>query len=162
MLRSLSIQPVLPIMSGDASSHSRPEPVADVLAIADPSKGVNAVIEVYFRPATGPQQPLADRSPDYAFKVSFSELKKLRSRIQTSVGRGGHCDHCKRVAMYMTYCWERPRLLLPSWHGGMSLQTDALAAFLNQLLCFSSELGSESHPELVGIVARFLQPHQDV
>ncbi|KAF4320399.1 hypothetical protein G195_006332 [Phytophthora kernoviae 00238/432] len=165
MLRSLSIQPVVPIMGGDPTNHLRPEPAADIIAAADNRNGINAVLHVYLRPTSDPSRPLVpleQRTPDYSIRCTFAELKKLRSQIQSSVGCGGHCAHCKRVATYMTYCWERPRLLTPSWQGGMTLQTEPLSTFLNQLLCFAAQLGPEAHPEFAAIVAHFMQPRDDV
>ncbi|KAE8982271.1 hypothetical protein PR003_g24767 [Phytophthora rubi] len=159
MLQSLSIRPLVPVMGGDPCSHSRLEPVADILTSPDSHKGINATVHVYFRQSADQAQPLQERTPDYSFRCTFAELKKLRSQIQSSVGRGGHCVHCKRVATYMAYCWERPRLLAPSWQGGMTLQMDPLTSFLNQLLCFA---GAEDHPEFAAIVARFMQPRDEV
>jgi hypothetical protein len=166
MLQSLSIQPLVPVVGGDPCNHSRVEPVADILTTPDSHKGINAMVHVYFRPAAdqAPPTPLSEseRSPDYSFRCTFAELKKLRSRVQNSVGRGGHCAHCKRVAAYMAYCWERPRLLAPSWQGGMTLQMEPLSSFLNQLMCFAAQLGPENHPEFAAIVARFMQPRDEV
>lgn len=165
MLQSLSIKPVVPVMGGDPTNHLRAEPVADIIATADNHKAINAIVHVYFRPSADPSRPpvpLDQRSPDYSFRCTFAELKKLRSQIQSCVGRGGHCAHCKRVATYMAYCWERPRLLTPSWQGGMTLQTEPLSAFLNQLLCFAAQLGADEHPEFATIMARFMQPREEV
>ncbi|KAF1784548.1 hypothetical protein JG687_00003755 [Phytophthora cactorum] len=163
MLQSLSIQPLVPVMGGDPCNHSRPEPVADVLTSPESRKGINAVVHVYFRSTAAAQsQPLQERTPDYSFRCTFAELKKLRSQIQSTVGPGGHCAHCKRVATYMAYCWERPRLLAPSWQGGMTLQMEPLSSFLNQLMCFAAQLGAEDHPEFAAIMARFMQPRDEV
>ncbi|KAG3113416.1 hypothetical protein PI124_g10893 [Phytophthora idaei] len=160
MLQSLSIQPLVAAMGGDPCNHSRPEPVADVLTSPESRKGINAVVHVYFRSTAAAQsQPLQERTPDYSFRCTFAELKKLRSQIQ---GPGGHCAHCKRVATYMAYCWERPRLLAPSWQGGMTLQMEPLSSFLNQLMCFAAQLGAEDHPEFAAIMARFMQPRDEV
>lgn len=162
MLQSLSIQPLVPVTGGDPRNHSRPEPVADVLTSSDSHRGVNAIVHVYFRSGTDQPQPLQERKPDYSFRCTFAELKKLRAQIQSTVGRGGHCAHCKRVATYMAYCWERPRLLAPSWQGGMTLQMEPLTSFLNQLLCFAAQLEAEDHPEFAAIMARFMQPRDEV
>ncbi|KAF4039947.1 hypothetical protein GN244_ATG07893 [Phytophthora infestans] len=163
MLQSLSIQPLVPVKGGDPCNHSRPEPAADVLTSPDSHKGINATVHVYLRStAVDQSQPPQERTPDYSFRCTFAELKKLRSQIQSTVDRGSHCAHCKRVATYMAYCWERPRLLAPSWQGGMTLQMEPLSSFLNQLLCFAAQLGSEDHPEFAGIMSRFMQPRGDV
>ncbi|GMF49179.1 unnamed protein product [Phytophthora fragariaefolia] len=162
MLQSLSIQPMVPVTGGDPSNHSRPEPVADIVTSPDSHKGIKATVHVYFRQSGDQAQPLQERTPDYSYRCTFAELKKLRSQVQSCVGRGGHCAQCKRVATYMAYCWERPRLLAPSWQGGMTLQMEPLTSFLNQLLCFAAQLGAEDHPEFAAIVARFMQPRDDV
>ncbi|OWZ22875.1 hypothetical protein PHMEG_0002367 [Phytophthora megakarya] len=160
MLQSLSIQPLVPVMGGDPCNHSRPEPIADILATSDSHKGINATVHVYLRSTANQYQPqpLQERSPDYSFRCTFAELKKLRSQIQSTVGHGAHCANCKRVATYMAYCWERPRLLTPSWQGGMTLQMEPLSSFLNQLLYFAAQLGVENHSEFAAIIARFMQP----
>ncbi|RAW39626.1 hypothetical protein PC110_g4157 [Phytophthora cactorum] len=137
MLQSLSIQPLVPVMGGDPCNHSRPEPVADVLTSPESRKGINAVVHVYFRSTAAAQsQPLQERTPDYSFRCTFAELKKLRSQIQSTVGPGGHCAHCKRM--------------------------EPLSSFLNQLMCFAAQLGAEDHPEFAAIMARFMQPRDEV
>ncbi|KAH7477281.1 hypothetical protein PRIC1_001299 [Phytophthora ramorum] len=163
MLQSLSIRPLEPVLGGDPCNHSRAEPVADVVATHDSHRGINAVVNVYFRLAADqPQSQPQERTPDYSFRCTFAELKTMRSQIQSCVSRGSHCAQCKRVATYMAYCWERPRLLTPSWQGGMNLQMEPLTTFLNQLLMFAAQLGAEDHPEFAAIVARFMQPRDEV
>lgn len=184
MLQPLSTAPARPVLRPPMLHRHHAEPSADIVAVADPRNAMSVVLEVYFRavpsaiPATSstasfvstdllqsqsPSESVDEPKPDYKVKRSLADLKKLRADIKLCMGKGEHCHMCKKIAAYMTYCWERPRLLNRAWNGAMSFQLEVLSKFLNQLLRYASQLGvdepesSVCHCKFGTIVSTFLQ-----
>ncbi|KAF1332597.1 hypothetical protein FI667_g3521, partial [Globisporangium splendens] len=190
MLQPLATIRARPVLRPPMLHRHHAEPSADIVAVVDPSNAMSVYLEICFRAEPAPitattshsttsfvstellPSPLppsdlesADqRKPDYKIYRSLADLKKLRANIKACVGKGDHCHMCKKIAAYMTYCWERPRMLNRAWNGVMSFQLDVLSNFLNQLLRYATQLGvdspetSECHCKFGSIVTTFLQP----
>lgn len=180
MLQSLSIKPTRPVLRAERQLEATPtEPGARVEAVHDGRKPLSAVLHVFLdlnvHPtqlaslATTPSTSSAEddaATPDYSLQCDLSDLRKLRSKLQKCVGHGRHCSRCKCIADYLSFCWERPRLLHRTWDGAATLQMEPLAHFLNQLLMFACQLEShpttatDAHEEFVNLVAAFFQPNK--
>lgn len=173
MLQSLSLHPSAPVLRRPLNIHPRAEPVADIRAVGVAHDLLKCKLEVYFRDTQRQQLIQAgwgiatestERRADYTIQRSYSDLRRLRTAAERCLGCGDHCYQCKRVASYLKYCWERQRLLKPSWNGTMSMDMDVLARFLNHLLSLTSQFAvsepqvSEQHAAFASLVTTFLQP----
>lgn len=175
MLQSLSLRPSAPVLRRPLNIRPRAEPVADIRAVGDHHNLLKCKLEIYFRDAqyqqlvqTGwgatLQSSQAERRADYTIQRSYADLRRLRMAAERCVGCGDHCYQCKRIASYLEFCWERQRLLKPSWNGTMSMDMEVLARFLNHLLSVASQFAasepqvSEQHAAFATLVTTFLQP----
>lgn len=165
MLQSISTHSIAPVVSQPLNTRPHACPEAEVRAVADDHDQLKCKLEIFLRAANQGKimQPCTEaQSPDYTVVRSLPELRKLRSALQKSVGKGDHCIMCKGISMYMKTCWERQRLIVPSWYGEAHLNMDVLSRFLNHLLAFSSQLGSsdpqacDQHSQFGLIVSEFL------
>lgn len=194
LLQPLAAAPTRPVLRRPLLYRAQAEPTADVVAVVDSKHSMTATLEVYFRPlpppATAPatdsfvsatatllpqlqvqtsldESSFEERTPDYVVKRTLADLKKLRTDIKLCMGKGEHCHMCNKIATYLTYCWERPRMLNRAWNGAMSFQLDVLAKFMNQLLQYASQIGvdgpeaCECHAKFGAIVSTFLQQDAD-
>ncbi|KAF1790058.1 hypothetical protein GQ600_23127 [Phytophthora cactorum] len=161
MLQSLSIQPLVPVMGGDPCNHSRPEPVADVLTSPESRKGINAVSHVYFRSTPPPSLSLCGAHPGLLVPVHIRGAEKAALTDPVNRGPRRPCAHCKRVATYMAYCWSG-RACLPVVAGRHDPADGAAELVPEPADVFRRQLGAEDHPEFAAIMARFMQPRDEV
>lgn len=169
MLQSLSTHSIAPVLSQPLNTRAHALPEAEVRAIADSHDQLKCTLEIFLRAANqGKILPLKDgpctdgQSSDFTIVRSLPELRKLRAALQKSVGSGDHCIMCKGVSLYLKTCWERQRLLMPSWYGVAHLNMDVLSRFLNHMLAFASQLDSNDpqacnqHAQFGRLVSEFL------
>lgn len=175
MLQSLSIKPTQPVFREQRQPRTA-EPGLEVAAVADSKKPLAATLEVYLLAPGSPiassivptaassasqsDDAVSERALAFSVHTDFGALRKLRSKLDKCVSSHVRsCDLCRCVSHYLSVCWERPRLLHRTWDGSAVLQMEPLAAFMNQLLRFASQLndGDDGHQEFVQILTAFLR-----